>query len=205
MSIIYSKNSVNLTYHTSDWVINSGVLFHVFVHHNYFTSYTNDDSGYVQMENEGASKIVGIRDICLETSLDYKLLLKDVRYIPNIFLNMISTSMPDDNGYSNQFGKGKWKIAKDSLVLAKRNKVNTLYVIEANVKKENVNVAVKDLDIDTWHQWLGHINEKRLRTTARKGFLPASQLCLLRKKNESSHKGSLVLDKGKKVNILYAI
>ena len=57
-------------------------------------------------------------------------------------------------------------------MLTKGRKVNTLYVLEANIKKEDVNVAVKDSDIETWYKRLGHIGEKRLEILAKKGFLP---------------------------------
>ena len=43
------------------------------------------------MGNNGVSKIVGIEDVCLETSIGNKLVLKDVRHVPNIRLNLIST------------------------------------------------------------------------------------------------------------------
>ena len=71
-----------------------------------------------------------------------------MRHVPNIRLNLISTGNFDDDGYTNQFGEGKWKLAKGSLVLAKERKVNVFYLIDAKIKKENVNVAVKDSDIE---------------------------------------------------------
>ena len=46
-------------------------------------------------------------------------------------------------------------------------------MIEAKIKKEDVNVAVKNSDIETWHKRLGHVGEKGLETLARKGFLPS--------------------------------
>ena len=58
-------------------------------------------------------------------------------------------------------------------MLAKGRKINTLYVIKAKIKKEDVNVAVKDFDIKTWHKRLGFISEKWLETPTRKGFLPS--------------------------------
>ena len=113
------------------------------------------------MGNKGASKIVGIGDICLETNAGCKLLLKDVKHLPDIRLNLISTwKFDDDNGYTNQFGEGKWKLTKGSLVLAKGKKTNTLYVIEVKIKKKDVTVAVKYFDIETWHKRLSHIDEK---------------------------------------------
>lgn len=56
-------------------------------------------------------------------------------------------------------------------MLVKGRKVNTLYVIEAKMKKEDVNITVKDYKIETWHKMLGHISKKRLETLARKVFL----------------------------------
>ena len=81
LGIVYDECLVNLNCHTSDWVINLGASFHVIAHRDYFTSYVNGDYGHVRMENEGASKIVRIGDICLKTSIDFKLLLKDVRNV----------------------------------------------------------------------------------------------------------------------------
>ena len=131
-------------------------------------SFVNGDYSHVQTGNDGASKIIGIRDICLETSIGCKLLLKDVSYVSYIFLILISTNKLDDDGYTNQFGKGKWKLTKGSLVLVKGHKVNIFYVVEAKIKKEYVNMAIKDYDIEMWHKRLGHIEENELETLARK-------------------------------------
>ena len=53
-------------------------------------------------------------------------------------------------------------------MLTKGHKVNTFYVVEAKIKKEYVNVAIKDYDIETWHKRLGHIGENELEILARK-------------------------------------
>ena len=67
------------------------------------------------MGNDIASKIIGIGNIYLETNLGCRLLLKDVRHVPDIRLNLISTGMLDDDGYNNYFGEGKWKLTKGNL------------------------------------------------------------------------------------------
>ena len=47
-------------------------------------------------------------------------------------------------------------------------------MIEDKIKKEDVNMAAKDSDIETWHKRLGHVGEKKLETLAKKkGFLPS--------------------------------
>ena len=53
--------------------------------------------------------------------------LKDVRHVPDLLLNLMSGFILDKQGYENQFGKGKWKLAKSSLVVAKREACYTLY------------------------------------------------------------------------------
>ena len=46
-------------------------------------------------------------------------------------------------------------------------------MIEVNIKKEDVNMAIKDSDIETWHKRLDHIGEQGLETLTKKGFLPS--------------------------------
>ena len=71
------------------------------------------------MGNCGKSKMVGIGDVQLETSLGCKLVLKDVRHVPDIRFNLIVVGKLDDEGYKNDFSNGKWKLTKRALVVAK--------------------------------------------------------------------------------------
>lgn len=52
-------------------------------------------------------------------------------------------------------------------------KMNIIYMIEAKIKKANMNVALKYSDIEIWHKRLGHISKKELETLARKRLLPS--------------------------------
>ena len=110
-------------------MIDYGASFHVTPHSDFFTSYSTGDFGNVKMGNSGGSKIVGIGDICLETNIGSKLVLKDVRHVPDIRLNLISTGRLDDEGFTSYFGESKWKLTKGSLVVARGKKMNTLYVM----------------------------------------------------------------------------
>ena len=60
MCIVYDECSVNLTCHTSDWVIDLGASLHVTARRDYFTNYVNGDYDHVRIGNERAYKIVGI-------------------------------------------------------------------------------------------------------------------------------------------------
>ena len=60
IGIVYDESSVNLTFHTSDQVIDLGASFHITAHCDYFTSYVNYDYDHIRMGNKGASKIISI-------------------------------------------------------------------------------------------------------------------------------------------------
>ncbi|PKI40877.1 hypothetical protein CRG98_038718 [Punica granatum] len=76
----------------STWVADIDASFHVTPHRDFFSSYTTGDYGYMRMGNGRSCKIVSIGDVCLETELGYKLLLKKGKHVPEIRLNLISTS-----------------------------------------------------------------------------------------------------------------
>ena len=120
--IVTDDSCVSLATQDNNWVIDSGATFHVTSHNDFFTSYRTGDFGNVRIRNKGVSKIVGIGDDCLETSIGNKLVLKDVRHVPDIRPNLISTGRLDDEGFTNSFGESKWKLTKGSLVVARGKK-----------------------------------------------------------------------------------
>ncbi|KAJ0017731.1 hypothetical protein Pint_10869 [Pistacia integerrima] len=75
------------------------------------------DFGTVKMDNDGLAKVNGIGDLCLEMDDGSSLLLKDVKHILDICLNLISTSRLDDEGYCNTFSDGQWKHTRGSMVV----------------------------------------------------------------------------------------
>ena len=120
--IMIDDGCVSLTTQDSNWVIDSSALSHVTSHSDVLTSYRTSDFDNVRMGNGGISKIVGIGDICLETSIGNKLVLKDVRHVPNIRFNLISIGRLDDEGFTNSFCESKWKLTKGSLVVTRGKK-----------------------------------------------------------------------------------
>ncbi|KAF7129225.1 hypothetical protein RHSIM_Rhsim10G0050800 [Rhododendron simsii] len=170
--IVCDDGFVGLTGQDLSWVIDSGASFHVTSQRDFFASYTHGDFGHVRMGNEGVSKIVGMGDVCLETNTGCKLLLKDVRHVPNIRLNLISAGKLDDEGYKNQFGDGKWKLSKGSLVVARGKKSSTLYLMQAKLSKGEVNAIGDEASTELWHKRLGHMSEKGMQILARKALLP---------------------------------
>jgi hypothetical protein len=69
-------------------------------------SYKKGDYGVVRMGNNKVCKISEICDVCVETSLGCKLILKKVWHVPDMRLHLISVDALDDEGYQNHFFGG---------------------------------------------------------------------------------------------------
>ena len=127
------------------------------------------------MGNKSYADIMGIGDICVETNTGYTLKLKDVRHIPDMRLNLISTSVLDKEGYESHLGNSKWKLFKGSLVFARGKICCKLYKIQVKLCKDVVNVAQDDSTPDLWHRRLAHMSEKGLQILAKKSLIPFCQ------------------------------
>ncbi|GMH29833.1 hypothetical protein Nepgr_031676 [Nepenthes gracilis] len=117
-----------------------------------FTSYTPGNFGVIRMGNEGTSQVVGKGDVVLTNNNGTKLILKDVRHVPNINLNIISASRLDDEDYYSTFYEGKWKLARGSLVVAREIRCSGLYIIKAFATVGDVNAATGMKTGDLWHR-----------------------------------------------------
>ncbi|KAE8693713.1 putative beta-D-xylosidase [Hibiscus syriacus] len=85
-----------------------------------------------------------------------------------IMENYISGQL-DGEGYNTIFSCCEWKITKGALVIARDKKTDTLYVTS---NLENI-IAAADADgkSNLWHQRLGHMSEKGMKTLLSKGKL----------------------------------
>ena len=106
---ICEQASTNLASEECTWVINSGAPFHITPSRECFSTYTTMDYGGVKMQDSGECRILDIGNVCLTTSTDCRLILKDVWHMPNFRLNLILTGRMDEEGYSGSFRNGKWK------------------------------------------------------------------------------------------------
>ena len=103
-------------------MVDTVASFHITARRDFFSSYTSGSFGWVRMGNEAKCEIVDMGYVELETSIGCKLVLKDVRHVPEMRFSLISVGKLDDEGYHSHLGEGKWKLTKGSLVLARRKK-----------------------------------------------------------------------------------
>ena len=143
-----------------EWVIDSATSCHVTPRKELFTSYKVGNFGRVKMGNDSYADIVGIGDICVRANTRYTLILKDVRHVPDIRLNLISTHVLDKEGYGNYFCDGKWRLSKGSLVFAREKICCTLYKTQVKLWKDVVNADQEDSSPNLWHRRVAHMSEK---------------------------------------------
>ena len=124
------------------------------------------------MGNDSYADIVGIGDICVRAYTGYTLILKDVRHVPDIHLNLISTYVIDKEGYGNYFRDGKWRPSKGSLVFARGKICCTLYKTQVKSCKDVISAAQEDSSPNLWHRQLAHMSEKGLQILAKKSLIP---------------------------------
>ena len=79
-------------------------------------------------------------------------LLKDLRYIPGMKRNLISTWQLVDSGYLSTFEKMWWNITKGALVIEKGDRIGMLYLCPHNTDY-SISVASIETGASLWHAW----------------------------------------------------
>ena len=144
---------------TESWVVDSGASFHTTRYKEYFQDYVQGDFGQVYLGDDGPCKIVGKGNIQLRLPNRNKWLLKYVKHVPDLRRNLISTGQLGSEGCTTTFTDKVWKVTKGSFVIAKGDKVGTLYLCNGTVDF-SISLASTGVDATMWHHRLGHMSEK---------------------------------------------
>ena len=152
------------------WILDSGASFHAAPCQEIMENYVSGDFGKVHLADDETLKIIGKGDIRLKLPNQTTWKLQGVRHVPGLRRNLVSVGQLDEEGYCTTFSGHEWKITKGALVIARGKKTGTLYVTS---NLENI-VAVADADgkSNLWHQKLGHMSEKGMKTLLSKGKFP---------------------------------
>ncbi|CAO2836343.1 unnamed protein product [Amaranthus hypochondriacus] len=93
------------------------------------------------MGNDGSSKVVGKGSIYSESSTGCKQILRNVRHVPDIKLNLIYIGRLDEEGYFNHFNDVKWKLCKGNIIATRGKKQCSLYMMQAKVCACELNIV----------------------------------------------------------------
>jgi hypothetical protein len=129
--------------------------------------------GKVRLGNKSLCNIEGVGDVLIKTKDGCSLFLRQVRHVLELGMNLVSTGKLDDEGFHIVFGKGGWKIVKGSLVVAKGQKIGTLYTLKSKLQKSDIVVVTKEEPTTyLWHKRLGHMTERGLKILVEKKLFP---------------------------------
>ena len=83
--------------------------------------------------------------MCSKTNVGSIVMLKNVRHVPNLRMNVFSTLVMDRAGYCNHLGNGRWKITKGLLVVARGHACYGMYKAHVKTRKKKF-IEIKDFE-----------------------------------------------------------
>jgi hypothetical protein len=166
-------------------LINSGASYHMTPHREWFSEYEKYDGGDVFLGDESTAKILGRARVKFLLNDGRIRTLPGVLHIPKLARSLISVSKLSDAGVKTVFEKNTCKMVRGAMVLMRGVRCGTLYkllgitytngcnssiVLEQKNEGDKTN-TVPEKKTMLWHQRLGHIGEKGLRTLHGKGMI----------------------------------
>ena len=85
-------------------MVDSGAYYHASPRRESFCIYQSGQFGVFKMGNKGTIEIVGTDNVKIKTNLGYEMILKDVRHIANLRLNLLLVRRLDDEGLAEDCG-----------------------------------------------------------------------------------------------------
>jgi hypothetical protein len=188
--ITFINESLYVQYSKSTWWIDSGETIHVANSLQGFrsTRTIQRNERHIKFANGVQGDVEADGDLPLELANGFKLVLRDVLYVPYLQRNLISVSCLDNDCFDCHFGDGKCKIfhnkesvglafQKENLyLLSLRENVNSVSDMNENVSSSlNENIKRKrthDASSKLWHCHLGHISRGRIERLVKNDILP---------------------------------
>jgi hypothetical protein len=156
---------------SESWVLDLGSSFHATPHRKHFLDYVQGDFGQVHLGEDAPCKIVGMGRVKIKQNNGNQWSLKEVRHVPDKMKNISSTVQLVSEGCISIFIDKTWKVIKGSLVIAKREKVGTLYLCTGSTES-SISLASTRVDTTLWYHRLGNMSEKEKQILHKRNLLP---------------------------------
>ena len=123
------------------------------------------------------------------------IILKDVRYIPDMSRNLISYGMLEKSGCKYQGGDFTITFYKDGQKVITCKYENCMYYLQGTVSRSEANASEStDMKTKVWHSRLGHMSSKNMEVLVKEGFIPKTEVgklefcegCILGKSHKQS-------------------
>lgn len=161
----------------SQWVIDSGCTFHMTSHKEWLYDLCEKDPMMILLGDDHTVESKGYGTVRVNTNGGTIKVLKNVRYVPNLRRNLISTGTLDKLGYSHQGGDGTLSFFKNEKLALRGILKNGLYLLDGETEmSENCNVEAQFSKTALWHSRLGHMNLNSLKTLVGKCHIAKKEI-----------------------------
>lgn len=179
-AFLMSLNNVEIE---DSWILDSGCTHHVCKRRDWFTNFRKMDSEVINTaadpsKQSGATlRAKSIGDIFLKTfiaNVEKGIVLRDVYYVPNIRMNLMSVSQIERKRKELLIKDGKVKIRniKTKEVVCEAYRRNDLYAMKVEIDKNvprDISKEANTLKIendDLWHRRFCHVNNNTIKKLA---------------------------------------
>ena len=153
------------------WLLDSGASFHVTPHREWFTRYEAKSLGTVRLGDSHQCDVIGIGDVMVQFSDGSQFTIQNVRHVLELTRSLMSVGQLDNIGFKVIFASQSFRITKGNMVIAKGNKVGSLYPLVVH-QKEHLLTVTKQPMTCIWHGRLGHMSRTGMETLSHFGYLP---------------------------------
>ena len=165
-ALVISLENIN-----DSWVVDSGASFHATPDRKHFHDYVQGYFGHVRLGDDKPYKLIGTGKVFIKKQNGNQWLLKEVRHVLDLKKNVISIGNLGGEGCVTTFTDKTWNVTKGSLVIAKGEKVGTLYLCNGISNFVNALTSTGE-DTTLWHHRLGNMSEKGMKSLHSRNFLP---------------------------------
>lgn len=159
------------------WVIDSGCTYHMTSRMDWFSEFNENGSTMILLGDDHTVESRGTGTIKLNTHGGSIRMLKNVRFVPNLRRNLISTGTLDNLGYKHEGGEGKVRFYKNDKTALRGNLVNGLYILDGHtVVNESCNAESSKDSTKLWHSRLGHMSINNMKILSGKGLIEKKEI-----------------------------
>lgn len=156
-----------------EWVMDSGCTFHITPRRELLSNFVEMSGNKVMMGNNSFCMVKGMGNITIDSSDGSVIVLKDVRYIPDMGRNLISYGQLENSGCSYNGKDHKIEFFKEGKKVLTGVYTNGLYYLQGKVRRAGEANVTEEAEDKTkkWHSRLAHMNTRSMQLLVRRGYL----------------------------------
>ena len=155
-----------------NWVIDSGCTYHMTSMRDWFDTFSELDGNQILLGDNHTVEAKGIGSVRVNTHGGSVTVMHNVRYVPHLRRNLISTGTLDKLGFRHSGGDGKVTFHKNGRLCMRGILKQGLYILDGETIVGEVHQGeASSKGPSLWQNRLGHISDKNLKILVSKGIL----------------------------------